>query len=761
MKTKRNLARALFAACAGLAPGLALAQISPFTPPDGDMMMRMLEAVFGGVFSPDGFSDPGPFGALLGVISGAALLIGGAMAAYQMIAGTMQTAHDGELLGKRWSSMWMPVRLALGTALAIPAVGGLCAAHLLVAWLVTQGVGLANEGWKAYAERQLTPGAAWSSMPAPQVDAMAYGMLKSATCVLMLREMSRDSDKAHIFPTAITAGASGSFASGATRKYGVSDNPDLCGSVSMPSRFAHSERAGDYLGGSGGMTALSAGAALAEDARIAREIAAAHARQSQVLESRMIALAAEVQAVSKAGGKGKEAALLRAKFAEATREYKSEVSKAGMNAMRSPEYWQRQKENAVSDGFAGAGVWGVRLAQVGNAAAGSVADSPRWNEVRGMSEFLGGEFDAHTGILESFIPKHVGIPKTGASKQVKLDEEARWETPDASEDLSWGDRVAQWTEEKLKKLSPEQLIEDIISKVTITITGEVRDVIAGGVKDASEADFASARNPLVTGTEMGHQMIAVGASATLIYGIVVIVMPGGLALDAAVGGLIKSAILVLMGGGAAMASLAWIPFVLWGTALLGFMVLVGEALIAAPLWAISHIHGHGDGVASESRQGYQLLLALTLRPVLMVAGLALATMLLPVIARWFDVFFLEVISLGAGNSMTGLVVCAAAVALLVTTKLSLVFFCYRAIHFVPDQVLRWLGGGGSSGMIGSAAETAGGGRASAATAGAIVAKAGMLGADGMKGGAEKIAKLASSKKAAVEDRKEKEPPKSE
>ncbi len=73
------------------------------------------------------------------------------LAAYTLIAGTMSTAHDGEMLGKKWSSMWLPVRTALGTAMILPAAGGFCAAQVMVLWMINQGVGLADTIWNTYA----------------------------------------------------------------------------------------------------------------------------------------------------------------------------------------------------------------------------------------------------------------------------------------------------------------------------------------------------------------------------------------------------------------------------------------------------------------------------------------------------------------------------------------------------------------------------------------------------------------------------------
>lgn len=81
--------------------------------------------------------------------------ISGALAAYTLIAGTMQTAHDGEMLGKRWSSMWLPIRVTLGTAAVVPAVG-YCVAQMFAAWMVIQGIGMADQVWQAKPLRKVS-----------------------------------------------------------------------------------------------------------------------------------------------------------------------------------------------------------------------------------------------------------------------------------------------------------------------------------------------------------------------------------------------------------------------------------------------------------------------------------------------------------------------------------------------------------------------------------------------------------------------------
>ncbi|MBJ5314184.1 DotA/TraY family protein, partial [Salmonella enterica subsp. enterica serovar Dabou] len=117
-----------------------------FTVPDTDKSkLWFLDVLF-----PENLAQS-PLASTMTILNSAVLLVGGILAAYTLIAGTMSTAHDGEMLGKKWSSMWLPVRTALGTAMILPAAGGFCAAQVMVLWLINQGVGLADTVWNTYA----------------------------------------------------------------------------------------------------------------------------------------------------------------------------------------------------------------------------------------------------------------------------------------------------------------------------------------------------------------------------------------------------------------------------------------------------------------------------------------------------------------------------------------------------------------------------------------------------------------------------------
>lgn len=63
---------------------------------------------------------------------------------WNILAGITQSAWDGEFLGKRFHTLWMPIRNAIGIAMLIPAFGGWGAAQLILYQAAKMGAGAAN-----------------------------------------------------------------------------------------------------------------------------------------------------------------------------------------------------------------------------------------------------------------------------------------------------------------------------------------------------------------------------------------------------------------------------------------------------------------------------------------------------------------------------------------------------------------------------------------------------------------------------------------
>ncbi len=111
-------------------------------------------------------------GEALKVLNSGALAVGSLVLTYKLFAGIVQTANDGEVLGKRWSTLWGPVRVAGSAALIVPTASGYCLAQALVVSIALTGVGLANTVWNRTVDGMLTSS---GSLIAPA----AYGHYES------------------------------------------------------------------------------------------------------------------------------------------------------------------------------------------------------------------------------------------------------------------------------------------------------------------------------------------------------------------------------------------------------------------------------------------------------------------------------------------------------------------------------------------------------------------------------------------------------
>ncbi len=168
------------------------------------------------------------------------------------------------------------------------------------------------------------------------------------------------------------------------------------------------------------------------------------------------------------------------------------------------------------------------------------------------------------------------------------------------------------------------------------------------------------------------------------------------------------------------------PFMLFTFGVIGWIISVIEAMVAAPLIAFGLTHPEGHDFLGEAKQGLILLLGVFLRPVLMVigliAGMILSYVSLRILVYTYSGFlsdiFYQAVPYNSGTGSPGDVVAGAAIATgnvaagsggisglvmsLFTFPLMLAIFaalvyvvtnqCFSLIYRLPDYVLRWIGG---------------------------------------------------------------------
>ncbi|MEC8460975.1 MAG: DotA/TraY family protein [Pseudomonadota bacterium] len=156
--------------------------------------------------------------------------------------------------------------------------------------------------------------------------------------------------------------------------------------------------------------------------------------------------------------------------------------------------------------------------------------------------------------------------------------------------------------------------------------------------------------------------------------------------------------------------LPFLAFFYYLFGVLGWLIGVIEAMIAAPLVALGITHPEGHDFLGAAEQSAMLLLSLFIRPATMVMGLFFAIMLSQHAMGYVNEGFVSIIheffvlllsSLNISSSATVPSATQSKVIILATLGLLLVYtyvcyavleMCFSVIYQIPDRILRWIGG---------------------------------------------------------------------
>jgi conjugal transfer/type IV secretion protein DotA/TraY len=135
------------------------------TPQSGEYAHYWFNKVFGGfIFAPWGegngnydLNEVSLLSHAIGFTNIPALILGVIILFYTVIGGAINTAASGEVLGKDWSSVWLPIRTAGGFGLIMPAEGVgkgvMSISQLFIIWLVLIGSNTGTVLYKGLIDR--------------------------------------------------------------------------------------------------------------------------------------------------------------------------------------------------------------------------------------------------------------------------------------------------------------------------------------------------------------------------------------------------------------------------------------------------------------------------------------------------------------------------------------------------------------------------------------------------------------------------------
>jgi conjugal transfer/type IV secretion protein DotA/TraY len=140
-----------------------------------------------------------------------------------------------------------------------------------------------------------------------------------------------------------------------------------------------------------------------------------------------------------------------------------------------------------------------------------------------------------------------------------------------------------------------------------------------------------------------------------------------------------------------------LPFIIWTSAIVGWLILSVELLVAAPIWAAMHVIPEGEGVVGQRAEaGYMLFFGILMRPALYVIGFFLSFVIAGVVGHFIGEAYLD-FTVSAGNDDLPVGPVSQIVGWLATVIIGgglavvSIHKTFSIVTYLPDEIMRRLG----------------------------------------------------------------------
>ncbi|APX16093.1 hypothetical protein BWR17_09765 [Phaeobacter inhibens] len=673
--------------------------------------------------------------AVLGLYSMATMIIAVFIVLYYGAVVAGEAALTGTPFGKRFNSVWAPIRLVVALGLLVPLGTGLNSAQYLTLWLAKLGSGLGTVVWTTFVE-EVTAATDIVAKPAGEsTAALTQRIFLNEVCAASYNRVEMFSD--HSIKLLQVVGRRSSVVPDFTnpeQMIAVARDAGMQNVILSWSRAKPGEQATDYSCGKLSVSLAEFDAfADGTNVTVAEErwwwalpligpdmdakLGTVHAsvkgaylkeikRLSDALQPAGEAIAKYAITVNASPDRGRYELL---EFIPELLKTEARQANQNVNTVIAATYEElTQSEYASSDGYdemikrgwGASGLWYGTLGTINKKYMDAVASAVPTLDVlfeatevteneRGALGWLFGlsRYDvSHSATSE--IERAINIASEDFMRVV---EEVRPEVNPLYQDTTQVDSTRTWYQEDHTRW---------LSNAMIWMLGgnQIRQM-----QNTPELD------PMVRLTSTGHTMV----SRSLIFaGLGTALGLGGSAASAVpdprfqfVGELAGAAsgLLFIIAGVAVTAGiflayvLPIIPFVYFAFAVIGWVLEIFEAIVAMPLWALAHLRIDGDGLpGSAAIGGYHLLLMILLRPALIVLGLIGGYVIFGAAAYFFSSLFNAATSITQSDIANNAI---GAVGMFVYTIIyafliyNIALMCFKMIDDVPKGILRWLGSG--------------------------------------------------------------------
>jgi conjugal transfer/type IV secretion protein DotA/TraY len=601
--------------------------------------------------------------------------------AYNVLAGLAQTMHEGVVLGKRMSTVWVPLRVAFGTVSLMPVFGGwaFCQALMVMASLL--GIAGANQvqttAIESTAAFQTTVNPMGNIKQAAQIKNIELYMAKAAACQRasydMAAAMQAGSQATPTdFPVTLNAAADGGTAivmKFAGRQSSGQFGAATCGEIKLKFSPRSNSGVGSVFGfriADVNYTGIRTRAMEAHAGTLNETYAAAQAMIAGVSpNSTPVQFNAAVKIITDGyfglytnGFQNKLNALLTDT---------NGISNAGAI---SDQLVARMKDG----GWATLGIWYSVYAEVGEAMNEMLDPVVTFQE---MPE--GDAMPSTTNDLLAGLEAAVGV--SAAQSQGAL----ATSTGDTS--------LGQW------------------------IMGGVLNMTMG----SNSTGASDTINPIIAFKNMGDNALAAAQSLYFAYkvvdglksnavgravtgvagkvgaGLANVPIVGGIAstvssIASDAGALLLPVVMLLFITAAVMAFyIPMVPFIQWFAALIQWFTTVIESLIGSSLWAMAHFDSDGEGMGQRTSYGYTYMLNNFARPIIMTFAFFIASAAVTVMGTFLFRYFGAAVGSAQGNSLTGLMSIVAYLVIFTVIGTTLVNSTFSMMLQLPDRMIGWIG----------------------------------------------------------------------
>lgn len=618
-----------------------------FEYPASDLSVKALNYLFGGLIGE--FDGQDPFVNAIYIFNSSILIIGGLLASYTIYMGVIGTAHDGEMMGKKMSSAWVPIRYCFGMALIMPVVKGYTLIQALVMWIVLSGIGLADLTYTTYMSNPIFE----QNIKVAQYGdngalSLAENIFLMNGCVIAHNKSQENNIFfGKIIYQTTTDNEKIYFGSNKTQSAFAE-----CGTITLPKpNNIEAPKIGETY--NKGVLGVVGNLYQSVDySSITNE----HINQTFILNSKLKELA------TKTINEDVDIKEVYSSIEQYANEYKKAVEQKGQ------EFTEKLNlvQSAVKNGWLSAGFNFVSDVAINNNLASAIQSTSQAESKMYYTTITAYEKDA-----KPFFDRVAAVlsrSKTPQISEIFDDTQQKQESG-----TSFSAKIGATIAEAFTKINLLELQNDT-------------------------------RHPLIIINEMGQRIIAINATVigtmtglAVVSGTAAAVFGSGISAGATI---FSSFFALPMAGMWTIAIFAsyiipMIPAFIWVGSIIGFFLLVCEAIFAAPLWAVMHLHPQGDDMTGKGQAGYSLILSLLLRPTLMIFGFLTAMILSKVVGELINKVFFQIFAMSNGGNIGGFfafITVLGGTAIYCSLMFTLLRKTFSLINILPDQILRWIGG---------------------------------------------------------------------